>query len=164
MTNAGTQEMVTRIIAAESITRECLGRIVQMQTEINELQKDKEEGRKNKTKKGIKSDNVKEAGQHTPSVWEGKGSKVSFKEFSEGVKNWADALSEHGVKILEAVETSQDMIDVELVKRVCIIADDQEAEDLMKDFEARLYRMLKKYATSEAAKIVQNPKHSYCTK
>ena len=44
MTNAGTQEMVTRIIAAESITRECLGRIVQMQTEINELQKDKEEG------------------------------------------------------------------------------------------------------------------------
>jgi hypothetical protein len=143
--NAGTQEMISRIRATESVTTDCLKKIVDLQVELKVYQKKKEEEKEEgkKEQKRITSGNIKEAASHTPGNWEGKGDKMTFREFSEGVKNWADALTEDGVAMIEAAEISQEEVTLKMVQDICKIDDEDEAQAFMKDFDTRLHRMLK---------------------
>ena len=162
--NMGQMEMVTRIKATENTMKDCLAKMVDMQAEIKMYQKEKEEKDEErdskKEKKKIKSGDIKEASCHTPSQWEGRGDRATFREFADDVKNWADALTIHGVKLIEAAETRQSEITETTVQELCEIDDGDEAKEFLKDFDTRLYRMLKKHVGGEAAKFVKNPTRS----
>ena len=157
LTNTGVQEVMSRLLASEQVVQRCMAEMMEMKAEIKVMkEKDKDKPKKS----GIKTDDVKEASNHTPERWEGTGAKVTFKEFSEAVKNWADALSVHGVSLIEAVEMSRRTIEAGMVEDACGIKDEDEAKAFFQEFDSRLYRMLKKYAIGEAGKYVQNKQRS----
>jgi hypothetical protein len=97
--------------------------------------------------------NHREAQHHKPQKWSGRKDKIDFIEFSNSVKNWAEALHDDGVEMMEEYEGhAQPIEEAEL--------DTDTYEDIMK-FSKALYTELIDCLTGEPLKFVLNKKRGH---
>ena len=57
-----------------------------------------------KSDKSFNAFNFREAQYHKPQKWSGRKDKIDFVEFSNSLKNWAEALHDDGVNMIEEYE------------------------------------------------------------
>jgi hypothetical protein len=94
--------------------------------------------------------NFREAQYHKPQKWSGRKDKIDFVEFSNSLKNWAEALHDDGVNMIEEYEgQDQPVEEAEL--------DTDTYEDIIK-FNKALYTELIDCLTGEPLKCVLNKK------
>ena len=92
----------------------------------------------------------KSAADNKPSPWSGKKDKVDFSEYSNSLKNWADALHDEGTAMMEEYETSQTPIDEAQLDEIRF--------PKIKKFSKALYRVLVNTLTGEPQIFVKNQK------
>jgi hypothetical protein len=108
-------------------------------------------------KKGKKIDgsSAKEAHENLPPTWEGRQSKIPFKEICKHVKNWADALHPYGIDMVQRAERGL-AVDVAYIQTLAGMEEESDAKSFKNDFEGRLFRMLTKHMQGDASAHVPN--------
>ena len=97
--------------------------------------------------------NFREAQYHKPQKWSGRKDKIDFIEFSNSLKNWAEALHDDGVEMIEEYEgQAQPVEESEL---------DTDTYDDIRKFSKALYTELIDCLTGEPLKFVLNKKRGH---
>ena len=161
----------TWAIASNNALEETFMRMTTMEAKIKEQQteivrimiREEEEKDKGGKKSGDigKRVNEKNGERHMPEKWEGRNSKVPFKEILKKIENWSDAVYPLGIDILRHIQTNTKEIDAnDVMLLIGIDADIKDAERELKEFDRMLYRMLNTVMTGEAMTFVQDPARS----
>jgi hypothetical protein len=94
--------------------------------------------------------NFREAQHHKPQKWSGRKDKIDFVEFSNSLKNWAEALHDDGVNMIEEYEGQANPVEESEL-------DIDTYDDIIK-FSKALYTELIDCLTGEPLKFVLNKK------